>query len=197
MDHADDEVRPHVIRVVPAPELEVGDVGEVQGAAEDGPEAQDGAAVRRGAVEAGDAHEGVVHAVEDARAGGEVVELLGGLEVARVEGRAADPRRCAEEAEDLVVAAHGVARRHARAQPRQPHLVRHQVAHAEDDREGLLEPQHAHERPLAVELRDRLPGLEPAPRHDVLAGVVAFLRARPEEEAVVEGCTRVDVSVAR
>lgn len=38
MHHADDEVRLHVVRVVPAPELEVGNVSDVQRRAEDGPQ---------------------------------------------------------------------------------------------------------------------------------------------------------------
>ncbi len=200
MDHADDEVRGHVIGVVPAPELEVGDVGDVQRAAEESPEAQDAAAARGGQVEAGDAHEGVVHAVEDAGAGGEVVELLGGGEVAGVEDGAEEPRGHAEVREHLVVAPHGVAGRHALTQPRQPGLVGEEVAQAEDDGEGLLHAQHAHERPFPVELRYGLAGFETPRRRDVLAGVVAFLRAGPEKESVVEGCTRsaeTDVSTAR
>lgn len=190
MHHADDEVRRHVVRVIPAPELEVADVGDVQRRAEDGPEAQDAAAARGREVEAGDAHEGVVHAVEDARAGAEVVELLGGVEVARVEEGAEDPRGRAEVGEQLVVAAHGVVGRHALTQPGEARLVRDEVAEAEEDREGLLYAEYADERPLPVELGDGLPGRETAARGDVLARVVAFLRARPEEESVVEGYKR-------
>lgn len=187
MHHADDEVRRHVVGVVPAPELEVGDVGEVEGGAEDGPEAQDAAAARGGEVEADDAHEGVVHAVEDGGAGAEVVELLGGGEVAHVEDGAEDPRGHAEVGEQLVVAAHGVVGGHALTQAGEAHLVGEEVAEAEEDGEGLLHAEHADEGPLAVELGDGLPGCETAARGDVLARVVAFLRARPEEESVVEG----------
>lgn len=188
MDHADDDVGGHVVGVVPAPEAEVGDVGEVEGAAEDGPEAQEGAVA--GAVEAGDADEGVVHAVEDAGAGAEVVELLGGAEVARVEDGAEDPGDGAEVGEDLVVPPQGVARGHALAQPRQTVPVRRQVTDAEEHGEGLLEPEDAHEGPLPVELGHAAARLHAPRGHDVLAGVVAFLRARPEEEAEVEGYRR-------
>jgi hypothetical protein len=38
-----------------------------------------------------------------------------------------------------------------------------------------------------VELRDALAGLETPRRDDVLARVIAFLRAGPEEETMVEG----------
>lgn len=197
MHHADNDVGGHVVRVIPLPELEVGDVGGVEGAAEDGPEAQEAAAARGGQVEAGDAHEGVVHAVEDAGAGAEVVELLGGGEVARVENGAEDPGGDAEVGEQLVVPAQRVGGRHALTQPHQPVPVRHQVAHAEQHRRRLLQPQHPLERPLTVELRHRLPGRDPPRRHDVLARVVAFLRARPEEELVVQGyeCGRAKVSI--
>lgn len=187
LDEADDDVGGHVVGVVPAPELEVGDVGDVHGGAEDGPEADEGAAARGGAVEAEDADGRVVHAVEDAGAGGEVVELLGRLEVARVEDGAADPGGDAEVGEQLVVAAERVASGDGLAQLGEAARVRDEVADAEEHREGLLHPEKALEGPLAVELRHGQPGGDAPLRHDVLAGVVAFLRAGPEEKAVVEG----------
>ena len=163
-------------------------MGGVQGATEDGPETQDAAATRRGQVEAGDAHKGVVHAVEHARAGAEVVELLGGPEVARMEDGAEDPGGHVEVGEQFVVPPHRVARGHALTQPRQPRLVREEVAQAEDDRERLLHAENPHEGPFPVELGDGPAGLEAARCGDVLAGVVAFLGAGPEQEAVVESC---------
>lgn len=66
-----------------------------------------------------------------------------------------------------------------------------EVEEGEEDREGLLQAEEPVEGPLAVELVDRgqvrdWPG-EAGVGDDVLAGVVAGRRARPEEEAVVEG----------
>lgn len=114
-----------------------------------------------------------------------------------MEDGAEDPRGHAEVGEQLVVATQGVVGRHALTQPGQARLVRDEVAEAEEHREGLLHAEQADERPLPVELRDGFPGCETAARGDVLARVVAFLRARPEEESVVEGYTkrRADVSV--
>lgn len=188
LHEADDHVRGHVVRVVPAPQLEIGDVGEVERAAEDGPEAEDALAAGGGAVEAEDADGGVVHAVEDAGAGGEVVELLGEAEVADVEDGAEDPGGHAEAGEEDVVGAEGVGGGDGLAQLGEAVLVRDHVAEAEEDGEGLLHAEHPNEGPLAVELRDGLARREPPLRHDMLARVVAFLRAGPEEEAVVEGC---------
>ena len=71
-------------------------------------------------------------------------------------------------------------------------LLRHRLnKEGEDHGEGLLHAEEAVEGPFAVELQDRL-SVGWVPRqarvgYDVLAGVVAFGGAGPEEEAVVEG----------
>lgn len=71
-------------------------------------------------------------------------------------------------------------------------VVRPEVAGRAGHREGLLHAQEAPERPLAVELHDRLGrgGGEALLRDDVLAGVVTFCGAAPEEEAVEDCCVR-------
>lgn len=188
LEDADGHVGRHVVGVVPAPELEVDDVGGVEGAAGGGPGAQVGPARAPGVVQAARPHHDVVESVEDAGAGGEVVELLGEAEVARVEHGAEDPGRDAHEGEDLVVAPHRVPGRDLAPHLEQAPVVRRQVAQAEEHRERLLHPQHPGEGPLPVELRHGLAGGAPPRRHDLLAGVVAFFGARPEEEAAVDRC---------
>lgn len=67
-----------------------------------------------------------------------------------------------------------------------------EVEEGEDDAEGFLHAEETVEGPFAVELEDWLTvgGFAGEARvgDDVLAGVVAFGRAVPEEEAVLEGC---------
>ena len=66
------------------------------------------------------------------------------------------------------------------------------VEEGEEDREGLLQAEVAIEGPFAVELGDweevRVGAGKALVDGDVLAGVVAFGGAVPEEKAVVEGC---------
>lgn len=66
----------------------------------------------------------------------------------------------------------------------------HEVAKGEEHAEGFLDSEEALEGPFSVELDggERRGGREPLRGDDVLAGVVAFGGAGPEEEAVVEGC---------
>jgi len=69
--------------------------------------------------------------------------------------------------------------------------VREEVEEGEEDGGGLLHAEEAVEGPFAVELQDRgevgRVAAEPGGGGYVLARVVAFARAGPEEQAVVEG----------
>jgi hypothetical protein len=72
-------------------------------------------------------------------------------------------------------------------------IVGEEVEKREDYRKGFLHAQESVEWPLAVELKDRLSvgGItsEALVGNDVLTGIIAFGRAVPEEEAVLEGCS--------
>lgn len=178
----------HVVRVVPAPQLEVGNVARVEDQAQQGPGAQDGAAAGRGPVEPKVVHDGIVQAVEHVEAGAQVVELLGELEVARVEDAAKEPAHDAYVGEGDVKGAEGVAGGDGGADLAQAHDVRPEVGSREEHRQGLLDAEEARKGPLAVELDDGEGGRFAGGGDDVLAGVVAFRGAVPEEEAEVEGC---------
>ena len=71
-------------------------------------------------------------------------------------------------------------------------VVGEEVEEGEDDAEGFLHAEETIEGPFAVELEDRLAvgwvASEARVGDDVLAGVVAFRRAVPEEETMLEGC---------
>lgn len=186
LEDAGGDVGGHVVGVVPADDLEVPHVHEVQQDAQEGPGAEDGAAARGGAVEAEDADRGVVHAVEDGGTGGEVVELLGEAEVAGVEDGAEDPGGHADAREGDVEGPQGVGPRDVGADLAQAAPVRPEVAQGEEHAEGLLHAQEAVERPLSMELDDFPAGGDAAGGDDVLAGVVALAGAVPEEQAVVD-----------
>lgn len=161
-------------------------MASIQYDAEQRPHPQNRAPARRLAVEPEDAHDGVVRAVQDAGAGGEVVELLGGSKVTGVEDGAKGPGGEAKVGEDLIVRAEGVVGRDAAADLLEPFPVRPEVADGEEHGEGLLHAEEAVEGPFAVELDDVEVGGDAGGGDDVLAGVVAFGGAVPEEEAAEE-----------
>lgn len=187
MDDAAGDVGGHVVGVVPADALEVPDVEKVEGRAEQGPDAEEGAAARGGQVDAEDADRGVVHAVEDVGPRGEVVELLGHGEIARVEQGREGPGGDADPGEGDVEGPEGVGGRDGGADLAEAVPVGEEVAEGPEDAEGLLHAEETVEGPLAVELDDGLAGLDAAVGDDVLAAVVALAGAVPEEEAVEEG----------
>jgi hypothetical protein len=63
-------------------------------------------------------------------------------------------------------------------------LVREEVEEGEEDGEGLLHAEEAVEGPFAMELHDGFGGCDALVGDYVLAGVVAFRWAIPEEQAV-------------
>lgn len=65
--------------------------------------------------------------------------------------------------------------------------MRPEVTQGEEDAEGLLHAQKPIEGPFPVELHNFGPIFDASASDDVLAGVVAFAGAVPEEEATVEG----------
>lgn len=106
---------------------------------------------------------------------------------------AKDPARTADVPEEEVVSAEGVRGRDLRAELAHAPGVGEVVEEGEEDGEGLLHAEEAVEGPFAVELDDgggarvrRVVG-EAGVGYDVLAGVVAFGGAVPEEEGAVEG----------
>lgn len=179
------DVGGHVVRVVPPHALEVADVAAVQQHAQHRPRAQQRLPPRAGPVEPEDADGRVVHAVEDVGARGEIVELLGEGKVARVEDGAQHPRGHAHVREHLVKGTQRVRGRDVRAHFGQASVVRPQVTEREEHAKRLLHAQEAVKGPLAVELHHALPCGDAPIRDDVLACVVAFARAVPEEEASV------------
>ena len=71
-------------------------------------------------------------------------------------------------------------------------VVGEKIEQRKDDGEGFLHAEETVEGPFAMELEDRLAvgwvASEARVGDDVLAGVVAFRRAVPEEETMLEGC---------
>lgn len=63
-----------------------------------------------------------------------------------------------------------------------------EVKEGEEDREGFLHAQESVEGPFSVELDDVIGRGDPLIGDYVLAGIVAFRWACPEEESVKERC---------
>lgn len=195
LDQAAGDVGRHVVRVVPAPQLQVRDVARVQQQAQKRPGAQDGPAPRGGPVQSEVVHHGVVEPVEHVEAGAQVVQLFGELEIARMEDAAKQPARDADVGQGDVEGAQGVRGRDGGADLAQARHVGPEVRGGEEDGQGFLDAEEAGEGPFAVELDDGEGAGLAGGGDDVLAGVVAFGGAVPEEEAEMEGCDEEVVSL--
>lgn len=100
LDEAAGDVGGHIVAIIPAVKLQVGDVTGIEEQTQEGPRTQDGAAARgAGAVEAEVVDDGVVEAVQDVEPRAQVIELLGDLKIARVEDAAERPAHDAHPGE--------------------------------------------------------------------------------------------------
>jgi hypothetical protein len=106
-----------------------------------------------------------------------------------MEYRAKDPGGEAKVGEELVVRPEGVAGWDEGADLLETLPVSPEVAEREEHGEGLLDAEEAVKGPFAVELDDFVVGSDTGGGDDVLAGVVAFGGAVPEEEAARERCS--------
>lgn len=124
-----------------------------------------------------------VHAVHHVGAGSKVVQFLCQREIPRVEYRAERPTRQATVAEREVVFPQGMPCRDRLSDSSHALPVCQKVEDGEEDGERFLHPKDSIERPLPVELHHRTEhrGItsDSTVRHDMLAGVIAFRRARP------------------
>lgn len=103
---AHDNVRCHVVGVVPAPERQVRNVGGVERATYQCPDAHEGLLMGFRIVwiiEAKDSYWSVVETVEDTGARGEVICAFGDHKVSSVEDDAGDPRCAAKVSKEKIV----------------------------------------------------------------------------------------------
>lgn len=107
-----------------------------------------------------------------------------------MEDAAKEPARDADVGEGDVKGAEGVTGGDGGADLAQALDVRPEVGGGEKHREGFLDAEEACEGPFAVELDDGEGGGFAGGGDYVLASVVAFGGAVPEEEPEVESCTR-------
>ena len=153
-----------------------------------GPRTKQRAPSGTGPVEPKDAHGRVVHAIQHVGAGGKVVELLGEREVARVEDGAQGPGCDSDVCQDFVEWPQRVRARDLRVDLLQAVVVCPEVAEGEEHAKRLLHAQEAVKGPFAVELHHAVAGGDALRRDDVLACVVAFAAAVPEEDTPEESC---------
>lgn len=196
LHNPDRHVRRHIVCIVEAHKRQVRDVRNVHGRAEQSPNPQNRGRLAASSewiipVETEDADGREEEPVHHAQARSEVIQLLSNIEIARVEDHAEDPARDAAVSESNVIFPQRVASRDFGLQPAHSPVVCQEVEQREEDAGRFLNSGEAVEGPFAVELQDRFEvgrvAGEARLRYDVLAGIVAFGWAVPEEEAVLEG----------
>lgn len=97
-----------------------------------------------------------------------------------MENTAKYPGRNAKVCEQTVVRSQWVVRGYRGSEFRQTVLMRYHVSQAEEHAEGLLHAQNPNEGPFAVELSDGFIARDSFRGNDMLARVIAFLRACPQ-----------------
>ena len=161
--------------------------------AEECPEAQDrglvGSRGRVRFVESKDSDQSQVEAVQDACTSGQIVEFLRAVEVSCMEYHREGPARQAKVSEQEVVLPQRVGWRNGFAKLAHAPVVSEEVEQREEDGEGLLHAHEAVKGPLPVELDDGLGRIarEAGVGDNVLASVVAFSWAIPEQETSAKG----------
>lgn len=114
-----------------------------------------------------------------------------------MEDHAEDPARQAEIAEHDVVFPQGISRGDLGADLGETVVVGEEIEEGEEDRGRFLHAEEAVKRPFAVVLDDgfEIWGIagESGRGGDVLADVVAFRGAGPEEESMLEGWLNISV----
>lgn len=129
----------------------------------------------------------VVQPIQHIEPRAKVVQLLCEREITGMKHAAGRPARDAHIGEHDVKGSHGVRGRDGVADFVEAVEVGPEVGGGEEDGDGLLHAEDAGEGPFPVELDDGLVGSDAGGGDYTLAGVIAFGRAVPQEEAVVEG----------
>ena len=159
LDDSDGDVGRHIVAIIPSPQGQIGDVGQVQGETERGPQSKQRAFRRRRpavVVEPEDAHQGVIQSVQHAGSGGKVVCFFRDGKVSGVEDGAEDPGRDAEVAKDQIISSQRIARWDHGPDLLETVLVRPKVQQGEQHGEGLLNAEDPLKGPFAVVLYDRV-----------------------------------------
>lgn len=187
LNNAHHDIRRHIIRIIPMPELQIRHMRSVQRNAQSSPSPQYRLRLPSPLIQPQDPNRRIIQPIQHTRARREIIQLLGEIEIARMKNHAKDPTRDTEVRQLHVVFAQCVGGWDVCFDLLQAVVVREEVEEGEEDGEGLLHAEDADEGPFAVELLDGEVGEDAFVRDYVLAGVVAFGWAGPEEEAVVEG----------
>lgn len=159
----------------------------IQHYAQQRPCAKDGSPSRRGPVDSEDANGRVVQSVEDVCTSGKVVQFFRELKVACVENGTEDPAGDSNVGEQHVKRTQTVRRWDMSADLDKAMPVRIEVSQGEEHGKGLLHAEKSVEGPFAVELDNGLVSGDSLGGDNVLACVVTFGGAVPEEKATVGG----------
>lgn len=184
LDNPDHHVRCHIVCVIPPVPFQVRDVCYKHGNAQHCPCSENGFCLFPSEIQAEKSDRGVVKSIEHAGTGREIIQLLSQTEIPRVKDHAEHPTSHAKVCQLNVVFAHCVRAWDIRGDFREAILVCEEVEEGEEYGERLLHAKEAVERPFSVELDDRFGCYDALAGYYVLAGVIAFLWAIPEEKTV-------------
>jgi hypothetical protein len=164
----------------------------VEGNAEEYPSSKDTRAFRRVFVETKHPHHRKKKAIHHRRPSTEIIQFLRQCKIPRMKHTAKHPTREAKIAKAKIKLPEWVTARNPLPQNFHTVIVSEEIEQRKDDGKRFLHAEETVKGPFAVELEDwfAVRGFagEAGVGYDVLAGVVAFGGAGPEEEAVLECC---------
>jgi hypothetical protein len=169
----------------------------VEGNTEEDPCSKDAGAFRRVFVQTKHPHHRKKQPIHDRSSSTEIVQFLRNSKIPRMKHTAKNPTREAKIAKAKIKLPEWVTSRNLLPQNFHTVIVSEKIKQRKDDGEGFLHAEEAVKGPFAVELEDwfAVGGFagETFVGDDVLAGVVAFGGAGPEEEAVLECCVAMSL----
>jgi hypothetical protein len=164
----------------------------VEGNAEEDPSSKDTRAFRRVFVETKHPHHRKKKAIHHRSPSTEIIQFLRHRKIPRMKHTTKHPTRKAKIPKAQVKPPQRVTARNLFPQNFHTVIVSEKIEQREDDGKRFLHAEETVKGPFAVELEDwfAVGGFagEAFVGYDVLAGVVAFGGAVPEEEAVLECC---------
>jgi hypothetical protein len=164
----------------------------VEGNAEEYPSSKDTRAFRRVSVEAEHPHHRKKKAVHHRSPSTKIIQFLRKSKIPRMKHTAKNPTRKAKIPKAKIELPEWVTSRNLFSEDLHTMIVSEKIEQRKDDGKRFLHAEETVKGPFAVELEDwfAVRGFagEAGVGYDVLAGVVAFGGAGPEEEAVLECC---------
>lgn len=184
LDNTNCNVRCHIVRVIPRPEGEIGNMQRIEQDTDCCPQTTQGGTVRGVLqIQTQDSDHGQVQTVQDAGACAPVIELLSDRKIPGVEDHAKGPTSQSKVPKRHIVFPERVPGRDRFLDSRHAMPMRREIEEGEEHRKGLLHPQHPAEGPFTMELNHRAQHWGVSRNSfigdNMLAGIIAFGWAGP------------------